>query len=155
MISQLIKGGKEKFFIKPNFRQKYQTSSSGQKFFSKNAFFCQKTFFKNYLRQKFGLIKNFSLLPFINWLINMIPRILIFATINCIYCFWVSVFFYLFLGIAGQAATGSTGLFGSNTTGGFGTTNTAGGGLFGTQNTAAAPSTGKKCSCYCSQLKSS
>ena len=33
--------------------------------------------------RKFGLIKkHFSLLPFINWLINVIPRILIFATIN-------------------------------------------------------------------------
>ena len=29
LISQLIKGSKEKFFIKPNFRRKYQTSSSG------------------------------------------------------------------------------------------------------------------------------
>ena len=35
VISQLIKGSKEKFFIKPNFRRKYQTSSSGQKFFGK------------------------------------------------------------------------------------------------------------------------
>ena len=35
LISQLIKGSKEKIFIKPNFRQKYQTSSSGQKFFGK------------------------------------------------------------------------------------------------------------------------
>ena len=41
LISQLIKGSKEKFFfIKPNFRRKYQTSSSGQKFFSKK--FCRK-----------------------------------------------------------------------------------------------------------------
>ena len=35
LISQLIKGSKEKIFIKPNFRRKYQTSSSGQKFFGK------------------------------------------------------------------------------------------------------------------------
>ena len=35
-----------------------------------------------YFRRKFGLIKNFSLLSFINWLIKMIPRILIFATIK-------------------------------------------------------------------------
>ena len=39
LISQLIKGSKEKFFIKPNFRRKYQTSSSGQKFFSKKCIF--------------------------------------------------------------------------------------------------------------------
>ena len=38
LISQLIKGSKEKFFIKPNFRQKYQTSSSGQKFFGKKCY---------------------------------------------------------------------------------------------------------------------
>ena len=33
LISQLIKGSKKKFFIKPNFRRKYQTSSSGLNFF--------------------------------------------------------------------------------------------------------------------------
>ena len=38
LISQLIKGCKEKFFIKPNFRQKNKTSSSGQKFFGKKCF---------------------------------------------------------------------------------------------------------------------
>ena len=38
LISQLIKGSKEKFFIKPNFCWKYRTSSSGQKFFGKKWF---------------------------------------------------------------------------------------------------------------------
>ena len=87
MISQLIKGSKEKFFIKPNFRRKYQTSS-GQKFIGKKLTinFCPEEDVW-YFRRKFGLIKNFSLLPFINLLINMIPRILIFATINFRYSF--------------------------------------------------------------------
>ena len=38
LISQVIKGSKEKFFIKQNFRRKYQTSSSGQKFFGKKCY---------------------------------------------------------------------------------------------------------------------
>ena len=57
LISQLIKGSKEKFFIKPNFRRKYQH------FLPKN--FCPEEDVE-YFRRKFGLIKNFSLLPFIN-----------------------------------------------------------------------------------------
>ena len=76
------------FFIKPNFQRKYQTFSSGQKFFGKKCiFFAEKLLpwrRRLILSSKiwFNNKKNFSLLPFINWLINMIPRILIFATIK-------------------------------------------------------------------------
>ena len=75
LINQLIKGSKEKFFIKQNFRRKYQASSSGQKFFGKKKHFLPKNFSPEkdvwYFRRKFGLIKNF-LLPFINWFIKTI-----------------------------------------------------------------------------------
>ena len=55
LISQLIKGSKEKFFIKPNFRRKYQMSSSGQKFFFRQKM--QKTFAKHFLPKTFALKK--------------------------------------------------------------------------------------------------
>ena len=65
LISQLIKGSKENFFIKPNFRRKYQTSSSGQKFFGKKkTFVLKKTFdifVKNLVNKKILLTAFYQL----------------------------------------------------------------------------------------------
>ena len=90
LISQMIKGCKEKFFINQIFDENIRRLHQGKKLFGKKmqkkSIFLPKSFFPWWRRlifsSKIWLIKNFSLQPFIIWLINMIPRILIFATIK-------------------------------------------------------------------------
>ena len=63
LISQLIKGRKEKFFYQPNFRRKNRRLLQGKNI----AFFCRKTFALKKTSVIFveNLVeKNFSLLPF-------------------------------------------------------------------------------------------
>ena len=83
----MIQGCKEKFFINQIFDENIRRLHQGKKFFGKKMHFffvfLQKNFFPWWRRlifsSKIWLIKNFSLQPCIIWLINIIPRILIFT----------------------------------------------------------------------------
>ena len=73
LISQMIKGCKEKFFINQIFDENIRRLHQGKKFFGKkNCIFLPKNFFPWWRRlifsSKVWLIKNFSLQPFIIWL---------------------------------------------------------------------------------------
>ena len=80
----------EIFLLNQIFDENIRRLLQGKSFSAKKCIFLPNNFCPEedvwYFRRKFGLIKNFSLLFFINWLINMIPRILIFETINYYFC---------------------------------------------------------------------